>query len=132
MSSDMISQKQGYKYHPGTCEATEWGKRYGKNSTPKLYDDHEHQWEKSSDKNWGPWSCCGDKASSNGCHIRAKLPAPVPTNPVEGEKYLKFLAHGTIICRVIGDEGKCWRLDNGRIAKKKTEGTAWIWTEKPL
>merc|ERR1712226_1696743 len=29
--------------------------------------------------------------------------------------------------RVIGDDGSCWRLHTGRIAKKDTEGVKWNW-----
>jgi len=28
---------------------------------------------------------------------------------------------------VVGDEGRAWKLDNGRIAKKETEGERWTW-----
>jgi hypothetical protein len=32
--------------------------------------------------------------------------------------------------RVVGDEGNCWRLESGRIAKKETEGIRWWWDEE--
>jgi hypothetical protein len=32
---------------------------------------------------------------------------------------------------VVGDEGHCWRLSNGRIAKKHTEGERWVWASAP-
>lgn len=31
--------------------------------------------------------------------------------------------------RVIDDEGTCWRLESGRIAKKETEGVRWWWDD---
>lgn len=31
--------------------------------------------------------------------------------------------------RVVNDEGTCWRLESGRIAKKETEGIRWWWDE---
>jgi len=31
--------------------------------------------------------------------------------------------------KVVADEGTCWRLDSGRIAKKETEGVRWWWDE---
>merc|ERR1719343_302459 len=34
---------------------------------------------------------------------------------------------GDIWGRVVGDEGTCWRLHTGRIAKKETEGYKWTW-----
>jgi hypothetical protein len=32
---------------------------------------------------------------------------------------------------VVADEGHCWRLSNGRIAKKSTEGNRWNWASAP-
>lgn len=32
---------------------------------------------------------------------------------------------------VVADEGHCWRLSNGRIAKKDTEGRRWTWASAP-
>jgi len=31
--------------------------------------------------------------------------------------------------RVVADEGHCWRLHTGRIAKKETEGIRWVWAD---
>merc|ERR1712039_41341 len=36
---------------------------------------------------------------------------------------------GDVWGRVVGDEGHCWRLHTGRIARKDTEGLKWCWTE---
>jgi len=33
--------------------------------------------------------------------------------------------------RVVADEGHCWRLHTGRIAKKETEGLRWTWDSAP-
>jgi hypothetical protein len=111
-------------FHPGTCEATERGKRYGKNLTPQLWDDPGHQWKLAKDTNWGAWSCCGCIASSRGCQLRVHVPPP----SLVGMK-IKFLDTGNV-CRVIADLGKNWRLDDGRIAKKKTEGKVWAWVDQ--
>jgi len=35
---------------------------------------------------------------------------------------------GEVWGRVTGDEGNCWRLHTGRIAKKETEGYRWNWS----
>jgi hypothetical protein len=32
--------------------------------------------------------------------------------------------------RVVADEGSCWRLESGRIAKKENEGIRWWWDEE--
>jgi len=132
------------RYHPGTCEATDWGKRYGKNLEPQNFFGGKHQWHLAKDKNWGPWSCCGGAANSPGCKVQnapsaavshaasaAAISAPVAAaDPsMQGMKRIKFLEAGNI-CQVVADEGHCWRLDNGRIAKKKTEGAVWIWVEE--
>eukprot|EP00746_Dinoflagellata_sp_MGD_P071961 gnl/MRDRNA2_/MRDRNA2_29250_c0_seq1.p1 gnl/MRDRNA2_/MRDRNA2_29250_c0~~gnl/MRDRNA2_/MRDRNA2_29250_c0_seq1.p1 ORF type:complete len:819 (+),score=103.74 gnl/MRDRNA2_/MRDRNA2_29250_c0_seq1:64-2457(+) len=34
---------------------------------------------------------------------------------------------GDLWGQAVEDEGHCWRLDSGRIAKKETEGTKWNW-----
>jgi hypothetical protein len=39
--------------------------------------------------------------------------------------------NGEIWGRVVADEGHCWRLDSGRIAKKETEGWRWSWHSAP-
>ena len=120
-------------FHPGTCEATDFGKRYGQNLEPKCFDDPQHEWHLAQDKNWKPWSCCGKPASSPGCQ-RRKSPPPsllrLGSDAVEIKeaKYLKF--HGQDPkWRVIAEERNCWRLENGRIAKKKTQGITWDWIE---
>jgi hypothetical protein len=121
-------------FHPGTCEATEFGKRYGKNLTPQLFDNPIHQWNLAEDKNWGAWSCCGHKASSQGCQLRERESVTCSAPPhgslaAMPVKHIKFLAQGHV-CQVIADEEKCWRLDNGRVAKKKTEGKVWVWVDQ--
>jgi hypothetical protein len=35
--------------------------------------------------------------------------------------------NGEVWGRVVGDNGNCWQLESGRIAKKETEGVRWIW-----
>jgi len=32
---------------------------------------------------------------------------------------------------VVSDDGYCWRLSNGRIARKDTEGDRWVWASAP-
>merc|ERR1711953_1233757 len=34
---------------------------------------------------------------------------------------------GDVWGRVIGEEGSCWRLHTGRIARKENEGWKWSW-----
>lgn len=80
----------------------------------------------TSGKNWGPWSCCGGTASSPGCRQRAPLPSPT-TQEGTDTKYIKFLTMGNI-CEVVAEETLCWRLDNGRVAKKTT-GKVWVWCD---
>ena len=53
--------------HLGTCTATQWGRRYGKYTEAQRFDDVGHRWSLAKDKNWGPWSCCGNAANSPGC-----------------------------------------------------------------
>jgi hypothetical protein len=119
------------RYHPGKCEATEWGKRYGKNLDSEVFDSLQHEWNLAKDKNWGPWSCCGNAANSLGCEVRqissmCTSSTEEEINTAEGKKYIKFHNHGEVV-GVASEEEKCWRLDNGRVAKKKTKGKAWDW-----
>ena len=133
-------------YHPGTCEATEWGKRYGKNLTPQSFDGPSHTWHEAKDKNWGPWSCCGVAANSPGCQLRAKLPpvlavpasnssnAQTAVSKAEESKntkvgvgaYIQFLVNERSRLQVTGESDKCWILV-GHKAKKIAEGKSWIW-----
>ena len=114
------------RYHSGTCEATSWRKRYGKYQDPQVFDASEHQWHLATDKNWGPWSCCGDVANSVGCCERREGNQKEEKKQCEEKKYIQFIERGNIV-GVVSEEAKCWRLDDGRIAKKKTEGTVWKW-----
>ena len=118
-------------FHPGICEATAFGKRYGKNLESKNFDDPEHQWHLAKEKNWGPWSCCGKPVNARGCQRRETITEPPCASviPVTDECYLQFL-DASNVCRVIAEEPKCWRLDNGRVAKKKTQDIKWKWVEK--
>eukprot|EP00930_Biecheleria_cincta_P001746 TRINITY_DN102849_c0_g1_i1.p1 TRINITY_DN102849_c0_g1~~TRINITY_DN102849_c0_g1_i1.p1 ORF type:complete len:2224 (+),score=519.81 TRINITY_DN102849_c0_g1_i1:62-6733(+) len=36
---------------------------------------------------------------------------------------------GSVWGKVVADEGSCWKLDSGRIAKKVTEGDKWKWAD---
>jgi hypothetical protein len=124
-------------YHTGTCSATDFGKRYGKNLDPQSFDASEHQWHLAKNKNWGPWNCCGGEASSPGCTRRAAalpkttgaIASPLEragnTSGVGGS--LKFLNNEGNIALVVDEDAKAWILENGRIAKKKTEGKSWVW-----
>merc|ERR1712151_1374820 len=37
---------------------------------------------------------------------------------------------GALWGRCVADEGSCWRLASGRIAKKETEGIRWYWSQE--
>ena len=65
------------RYHPGLIEATEFGKRYGKNLTPLCFDTPGHTWHVAKDKNWGRWSCCDGAANSFPCTPRVPVPRAV-------------------------------------------------------
>lgn len=129
------------KYHPGTCEATARGKRYGTNLTPQRFDDPGHTWARAKTVNWGPWSCCGRAVNSKGCQQRAArqwavmppavvLPASTAGMPTRGVgAYVQFLISGKDRVLVVGQDSKCWLLSSGRVAKKATEGSSWIWDQ---
>ena len=125
-----MSTNASEKYHPGTCEATEWGKRYGKNLTPQTYDDPKHLWHLAKSKNWMPWSCCGRAVNSPPCQLR---PAGMQSeHDLQRKKigvgcYIKFLINGCDTCLVVGEALNVWKLDSGRIAKKCTQHTSWVW-----
>lgn len=126
------------RYHPGTCTATKWGQRYNTYLEPQLYDDVQHQWHLAMDKNWGPWSCCGGAANSPPCTVRPSSSIDTTSNvdsSVAIEKkskgvgaFIYFYEKGNLV-RVVGEQIKCWNLEGGRIAKKKTEGKVWTWLE---
>ena len=106
----MSKMPQEY-FHPGTCdcEATELGKRYGKNLTPQLWDIlvMSGLWPRILIVLW----------------LRCEFPGlPVVRTVANSDMGLKFLDMGTI--------GKNWGLDNGWIAKKKTEGKVWAWVDQ--
>ena len=83
--------------------------------------------------NWSEWSCCGKVANSPPCTLR---PIDNTSTSTKDEKrsegvgaFIHFLNNGHN-CRVVGDELKCWRLEGGRIAKKRTEGEVWLWLDE--
>ena len=41
--------------------------------------------------------------------------------------YIQFLINTCDIVRVSAEEGNCWRLASGRVAKKRTYGRSWLW-----
>jgi len=116
-------------YHPGTCSKTAWGRRYGNNITPQRFDDPRHIWRLAKTKNWGPWSCCGCHVNSEGCQIRAVRVLDQPTfTPRRGiGAYIQFRLNGCNRVLVAGEDVNCWLLSTGRIAKKETEGSSWVW-----
>jgi hypothetical protein len=124
------------RFHPGQCEATEWGKRYRQNLKPQSFFGHNHDWTMAKDKNWGPWSCCGGAANSPGCQERPIITPKKPSlmqqssaAPKGVGAYIQFLIneHSTVL---VEDESKNrWMLQGGRTAKKTTEGTSWMWLE---
>lgn len=44
---------------------------------------------------------------------------------------MQFLIGNKARVRVVGEDARSWRLSNGRIAKKATEGVSWIWASSP-
>ena len=118
------------RYHPGTCEATKWGKRYGKNSLPQRFDAPRHVWHNAKPKNWNPWSCCGRPVNSDGCQERPAIAASVSNAIKRGVgAYIQFLINNKDRVLVSGEDEKCWLLSTGRVAKKATEGTSWVWAK---
>jgi hypothetical protein len=125
------------RYHPGMCEATDHGKRYGKNLEPQRYDDPKHAWHLAKDKNWGEWSCCAGAANSPPCEARPQaLSAEQLILNANNEEmsvgvgvgaYIQFLIGSHNLVRVVAEAPKKWVLEGGRIAKKKTEGQSWMW-----
>ena len=43
--------------------------------------------------------------------------------------YVQFLINNRARVLVVADGSTCWILSNGRIAKKSTEGSSWIWAQ---
>jgi hypothetical protein len=118
-------------YHPGTCTATQWGRRYGKYTEAQRFDDAGHRWSLAKDKNWGPWSCCGNTANSPGCKERVNTHSSDANSSIisgVGER-IRFLEKGNTVI-VTRDEGHIWRLEDGRIAKKRTHGKVWVWMDE--
>lgn len=125
-------------FHPGTCEATARGKRYGTNQTPQRFDEPRHVWHRAKTLNWGPWSCCGGAANVQGCQMR--VPRAMPTRGVRAMPtstasrgvgaYVQFLINERARVRVAGEAVNCWILSSGRIAKKATHGTSWVWAQE--
>jgi len=44
--------------------------------------------------------------------------------------YIQFLINGENRQLVAGEDEKCWLLSSGRVAKKKTEGSSWVWAKE--
>lgn len=112
-------------YHPGTCEATARGRRYGTNLTPQRYDDPGHVWSRAKTSNRGPWSCCGRPVNSGGCQVREARVLPGASRGVGA--YVQFLINNCDRVLVVSEAVNCWILSTGRIAKKETEGASWVW-----
>lgn len=138
------SSRPPERYHPGMCTATEWGQRYGKNLDPQYFDDPNHEWHLAKSKNWGSWSCCGGEVASPGCARRPlavttttcrsataeAASVPVAEGCVSGVGgRIQFLINERAVALVVGEDAKTWKLESGRVAKKKTEGTSWVWLE---
>jgi hypothetical protein len=115
--------------------ATPWRQRYGHYLTAQRYDDQEHAWHDAKDKNWGPWDCCGGAAKSPPCTPRPRVcesPAErmVSSSAERGVgSTVRFLNNESNCVLVVAENQKNWILDCGRIAKKKTEGVAWMWLD---
>jgi hypothetical protein len=114
-------------FHPGTCEATELGKRYGENLTPQLWDDPGHQWNLAKDTNWGAWSCCGCVCEFPGLPVASTRSTSIIGRKVWHEN--KNFGYGKCMLGYSGPR-KELALDNGRNAKKKTEGKVWAWVDQ--
>ena len=128
-------------HHPGTSTATAWKKRYGNYLEPQKFDDVGHQWHLALDKNWGPWSCCGGAANSPPCTARNLSKSVISdkshSNSQQSESshafgvgaYIHFIEDGNNAL-VVGDLGKYWKLESGRVAKKRTHGKVWLWLDE--
>ncbi len=133
------TMQQCIMHHPGVIAATEWGKRYGKNLIPQSYSTPGHTWQHAKDINWGAWSCCGGAASSAPCQnstlmaSEACAPGTVRTGVHESDivrgvgAQIQFLIEDKLLTTVVDEDEKTWKLDSGRVAKKKTEGKSWVW-----
>ena len=115
-------------YHPGTCEATARGKRYGRNLVPQRYDGPGHVWQLAKTINWGPWSCCGRLVNATGCQLR-ETRADVSRGV---GAHVQFLINERAKVLVVGEDEKCWLLSSGRVAKKHTDGSSWVWAAQAL
>jgi hypothetical protein len=133
-----INSSMSNRYHPGMCEATDRGKRYGKNLEPQRYDESNHAWHLAKDENWGEWSCCGRAANSPPCEARPRaLPEEQLLLNADNEEtsvgvgaYIQFLIGSHNLVRVAAEKPKAWALEGGRIAKKETEGRSWVWYQQ--
>jgi len=43
--------------------------------------------------------------------------------------YIQFLINEKDRVRVSREDARCWLLSTGRVAKKATEGTSWVWAQ---
>ena len=72
-------QKVATPYHPGQIEASVWGRRHGRNQTPKVWGLPRDDWTQAKDKNWLKWSCCQGAATAQPCCVREETPAVAGT-----------------------------------------------------
>lgn len=68
-----------------------------------------------------------DLAQKSHRYVREPEERIVDSDPDENGGWYIEGVNGDLWGRAVEDEGHCWRLDSGRIAKKETEGSKWNW-----
>jgi len=83
-----------------------------------------------------------NKSKANGTTVRSAFPSDwdwmswlrnhfrdksVGWNPAQGVGGTILGIDGSVRGVVVSDEGHCWKLEGGRIAKRQTQGSKWYW-----
>merc|ERR1712093_748143 len=85
----------------------------------------EHKWGKCHMYGLGVY--LADLAQKSHRYVREPEQRVVAGDSEENGRWYIEGVNGELWGEAVEDEGHCWRLDSGRIAKKETEGTKWNW-----